>query len=57
MYIRPKIRGNEHNQACFDYRLSKRQHGFALTLAGELRVDGSDRGVALGPGEYRLLWW
>jgi len=41
--------------ACFDCRLSKRQHRLALTLAGELRLDGPDRGVALGEREHRLF--
>lgn len=42
--------------ACFDCRLSKRQHRLALTLASELRSDGPDRSVTLGTGEYRLFW-
>lgn len=48
-------RANHISGACFDCRLSKRQHRLALTLAGELRPDGPDRGVTLGAGEHRLF--
>lgn len=43
------------NGACFDCRLSKRQHRLALTLACELRPDGPNRGVTLGAGKHRLF--
>lgn len=48
--VAPTISG-----ACFDCRLSKRQHRLALTLAGELRSNGPDRSVTLGTGEHRLF--